>query len=430
MDVVTIHPTTYLPEEMVEGYTSMVWTERHFEPGEFQLKTSMIDETAAKIPEGSFISLRDSAEIMQVETQSTQINDEGVAELTVKGRSFVSCFEQRYVAGDYGFGWDMLQDYTAQDALLVLMYNAINNPTTQDLTGSPSAHDPSDVLPNTVITKTIHDSYITSTDVNADVDPADLSTPQTWAMQSGQVGEKVLNFLTLAELGLRIIRPPTLGLYGVYVQSDGSFAPIKLNDHYLRFDVYNGRNRTTRPSDSDPLEPVIFRYDAGHVVSPNFLSSSKDYKNFAHVSSSYGDVDVYSDGTMELVGTTGGIPGHDIYQMFPLTGNQRRSMFVDAGTLDDSMLSDPELALRQIGNTALKRARRLKLMDAAVSLQTPYRYGVEYGLGDYVTMIGGPDFVQNMQVVEYIRTEDENGDLAYPSLIQKEPPQFLPTETD
>lgn len=426
MDVITLDPTTYLPEQMVEGYSSMIWTERHVDASEFQMKSSRVEEMKARLPEGSYISLRDSNEVMEVETHSEGINDAGIAELTIKGRSFVNCFERRYIAGDYGVGWEMLQEYTAQDAMLVLLFNAVNNPTVVDLTGSPNAHDPADYLPGTVITKSITVITPPGEPVNGEIDLSDLQTTKVWALQSGQVYPKVLDLLSLSELGLRMIRPPTHALYGVYVQADGTFAPIKMSDGSLRFDVYNGRNRTITPSEVDPLEPVIFRYDAGHVVAPNFLSSIKDYMNFAHVSSSFGDVDVWVDGPVELVGTTGST---DIWQMQPLEGRERRSLFVDAGNLDDSMLSDPNAALRQIGYSALKQAKRLKMMEAAVSLDTPYSYGVHYGLGDYVTMVGGPGFIQNMQVIEYVRTEDETGETGYPTLIQKEPPSPI-TPTD
>ena len=111
MEVLRLNPTTYLPDSLVEGYTSMIWTERYLENGEFEMKTPKVSETKALIPENSMLSLLDTQEVMFVETHSIGRDSNGISELTVKGRTFETFLQKLY-----------LQDNSKEAKLLFLEF--------------------------------------------------------------------------------------------------------------------------------------------------------------------------------------------------------------------------------------------------------------------------------------------------------------------
>lgn len=173
----------------------------------------------------------------------------------------------------------------------------------------------------------------------------------------------------------------------------------------IRLDVYNGLDRTRFQSDR---EPVIFHYDSGHVNSPKYLFSIKDFYNLALVTSSLGVTEVWP-----VTGTTP--------PSTPPTGLDRRVLHVDGGTQGDALLADFTQSVIQKGMVELAKHNRMILFDGAISSVSPYIYGVHYFLGDEVTLLAQYDFEAEMTVAEYVRTEDHEGDRGFPTLILSSP---------
>lgn len=391
MDVLRLDPVTYLPDALVEGYSSMIWTERYEDSGEFEMSTPLVSDIKIMLPEGSLITLRDSQEVMFVETHSIEIDSDGIPELKVKGRTFETFLENRDLIGTYKKPWQALLQYTTAEMLTLLLWDSLVNATGEDTTRVDQIRDILTAIPDIVITDS-------STFVE---------TPKIWWLEEGEVYKTFLDFLKLGGLGVRNIRP--MNTTANVVSFDTTRTPTRgtlqkvttPNISQLRLDVYNGLDRT---HDQTVNVPVIFHYGSGHIESPQYLFSIKDLKNMATISASFGTVDIWPD-----TGIVPPVPNP--------SGLDRRILYIDGGDEGDQVHEDFLASIVQKGMIELKKHNRSVLFDGAISPLSPYKYGTEYFLGDKVTLSAEYGFEASMLVAEYVRTEDQAGDRGYPTLV-------------
>lgn len=390
MDVLRLNTSTFIPDTLVEGYNSMIWTERYLGNGEFELKTTKVSETKALIPEGQLITLRDTKEVMIVESHSITRSDENNSELTVKGRSFETCTEHRAIVSLlYNKPWTTIKKYKTSEVSAMLLWNAIVNPTIEDITTQTISRFAEDAIPQVVIT-----------DSSNFVD-----TVKDWTLKSGYVYPQVLDFLILGKFGIRNIRPSNtsgnvITFDATQTTTRGNLQKVLTsNIPQLRVDVYDGYDRTRQQT---VLIPIIFYYNAGHIISPQYLFSDKDYKNtgllsYPNVNGSYGRIWV--------------LPNP------PASGLNRKTLYEDAGDRGDQV--DPAYTdgLFQKIRVELGKHKKTVMFDGAISPISPYKYNVDYFLGDKVTLMAEYGVDLAMFVSEYIRTEDSTGDRGYPTLI-------------
>lgn len=400
MDVVRLNSVTYYPDTLVEGYNSMIWTERNRENGDFEMKTPKVLETKALLPVGSMISLIDSKEVMFVETHSIGRDSDGYPELTVTGRTFDTFLVNRGLhALVYGTPWQVYRSYTPSEFLSLMVWNHAINSTGEDPTRAATTNSAYEAIPQLVVTDST-----TRTD-----------TSKVWWLESGEVYSAIRDLLTLSSLGIRTIRPP--GTSGNVMTFDvsrtvsrGTVSKVLTsNISQLRLDIYHGLDRTRYQS---TLEPVIFHYESGHIDSPAYLFSNKEYKNFARVNGGFKTVgtevpqtltvDVWPDVTPAPDTTVGGLV--------------RRPLFVDGGNADQMTTPDFTAAMTQKGRLELKKYNQTAIFDGAISPLSPYKYNTHYFLGDTVSLIAEYGFEASMIVSEYVRTEDQAGDRGYPGL--------------
>lgn len=386
MEVLRLNPTTYMPDAIIEGYNSMIWTERYQDPGDFELKTPLVTQTWNLLPELSFISLRDSKEVMFVEDHSIGRDSEGWPELTITGRTLDAYFENREVLGDYQKKHKMAQIYSLAEAALVVIWNSFINDTGQDVMHADARGlSVYGVLPGVVVSdSTTLVSFIR----------------RRWTHKDS-ASEPIFRFIRRGRLGVRMIRPNSLNANIVTVSSTlGNKGIITrnlvANTSLLRFDLFNGVDRSREQSIN---EPVIFHFDSGHIDDPKYLFSIKNEKNRIRVTSSVGDQLFYRDGIIN-------------------TGFDRRHLIHDVGTPGtDESVTEFQADFDSFAEEALDEHDRVNLIDGEISLQAPYKYGTHYSLGDKVTLLAEYDIEQTMMVGEYVRTEDIAGDRGYPGLV-------------
>lgn len=391
MDVVRLD-SSYLPDGLVEGYRSMIWSERYFSNGDFEMVTPKIEATRSILPEGSFISLLDTREVMRVETHSIKVSKEGIPELSLTGRTAETVLEGRAaLAGVYREPWSAMKNYTTAEILAYYLWTYLVENAGQDPSRVGGTHNAIDAIANLRVTDS-------STLVEA---------VKEWSLQEGEVFTMLKDILALGQLGIRGIRPPgTTGNVITFDTSGGStrgdVSRTSTPDiSGLRLDVYNGLDRTRFQSDR---ESVIFHYDAGHIVEPSYLFSIQNWKTSALVGSSIGNLEVWPE-----TGTTP--PGT------PPTGLDRRVLYVDGGTQGDTDLAIFTASVIQKGMVELAKHIRSILFDGAISPDSPYIYGSHYTLGDKVSLMAQYGFEGEMTVAEYVRTQDIDGDRGYPTLI-------------
>lgn len=389
MDVVLLETESYYPTDLVERYRSMIWTERFNGSGDFQLTTSDKDYTRQLIPEGSLIGLMDSLQVMQV--QNHDLDAEG--NLVVRGESVDSFFKHRALPAGYGILPENAPYYT-QGVLppymvaLMLMWNSVVDNTPILLDVNP-AHTPvngssKDLLPH------IH--------VWTDLDPFDTFLGERiYGFSPSNVHTEVWKILNEVQLGLKTIRPQRDILNGpryTFSSGGGFVGSATATDEHLRFEVYKGLDRTI--GNDDALAPITFSYAAGHFVDPANLWAIKN--NIAYVLSNVG-------GGQQVAPAGGTEP----------EGWERRVQMVDSGITDATYASE---------NAYWKGVQELleqgpsHLFEAQVAQTNPYIYGTDYGLGDLIQIVGDTGEQDVMRVTEYIRTQDQEGERGFPTLVR------------
>jgi hypothetical protein len=85
----------YQPDTIVEGYSSLIWTERYLPAGDFTLVSSQVDNMRKKLALGSLITLADTREVMIVEQHEIKKDNSGQTNITVTGRTLETFYENR-----------------------------------------------------------------------------------------------------------------------------------------------------------------------------------------------------------------------------------------------------------------------------------------------------------------------------------------------
>jgi len=381
MDLLQVSKKNYEVGSLVEGWKSLIWTERYQPAGDFQLVTQDVSTTMKLLPERSLCTLRDSNEVMIVEQHSISVDDDGVPELTVTGRTIDSFLECRvWHNAPYGKKTTMAKKYSIRQAAEVWIWNAIANGSGNDRIKTSSTYSSANKLPNVIITDS--------------VPPSSDGANQARKVQNGDVYSQLLTFLSSGRLGIRIIRPNDTKGRKVTVAGDGTFSTDTISGITdLRFDIYKSR---------DLSDEIVFSWKAGHLENPNYLLSSTALKTGAYVdgdarSHYYTDPDVISGSN---------------------SGWNRRDTYVDGGSKDDGVTADDfEESLEDQGLRAVrKEGRHVSAIDAEISPFIDFKYNRHYRLGDRVTVQGAYGVNDKKYVTEFIRTHDENGEVGYPTL--------------
>ena len=389
MDLLTLDFDSLQPTDIFERYTSLIWTERFGTYGEFQLTSSQVEDTISALPLGSFITLRDTHEVMVVETHSVEPNQaDGTPEIKISGRSLDSFFENRVlIPKTYGESWNLLQSYTPQQMLALLMWNAICNDTGQDPTKDPDDPPyPQQVDPN-----------LSHPKVAISLGPVKSQSPINWSLSADTVSKQLTTIQQAYQLGIRTIRPTVTETIYSEISFDTSIESVTrglpiieydISDNtMLRFDIYQGIDRTV---DQSIVKPVIFSVSSGHVVKPKYLKSIKNAKNQGVVISDWGTFIFPED--------------------LALDGFLRKSLLIDGENREFQQL----VAYSAL---ELQKSQVLAMADGEIGSHSPYTYGVDYFLGDTITFAGSYESDTAMFVNEIVRTSDINGETISPGIM-------------
>lgn len=400
MDLVTVNRKDYSLGRLVElnwQTDSLIWTERFQPLGDFQLISQNVSDVRRLLPERSMCTLRDTNEVMWVDSHSITPNSDGVNEITVKGRTLEWILMRRiWHNAPYGKATNMAKKYSVRQAVETWVWNAICNGTGNDRIKTSADFSALNQLPNVCVTDSI---------------PPDSDGPsKARKVVNGYVYDQMQTFLSSGNLGIRIIRPNGTKGRKVHIDADGTFNTDSVSDiEDLRFDFYKGRDVSGR---------VVFSWKAGHLDNPTYFHSSESLMTGAFVDGDprehyYTDPDV-------VAGTNAGWNRLDGYAdggtKESLTQGEHESDadFADrkAASADDFEESLEDLGLR----TVRKDGAHINSVDAQISPNINLKYGKDYHLGDRVLVQGQYGTSEKKWVTEIIRTQDANGEQKYPTL--------------
>lgn len=368
MDILVLNSNFY-PVDIIDAYTSFIWTERYQAAGDFLLSLPWTYETVLRIPVGSFISIAESKEVMLVETH--EVNN-GI--LKVTGSSLVFFLKQRMLRNSIADGvkaWD-IQGAPSGIANWVVI-QMCTSAGVMNSTTALVASGPIEIFPNLTVLPEVPGPFVT------------VSIPY------GNVYDGVKSVCDAYDVGFRMY--PT---------------SITESSYSLIFETYNGRDLTS----GQTLYPlVVFEPDLDSLTNIKELRSIAGYKNVAYA---------WAPGV-----TTGGLNIYGVAYAttaaITATGFDRRTLQVlvdDYDTDDYTAMGAPAFsnALKARAIDALANNNYVKLLDGEVVPQNVYAYGTDYRLGDIVELRGLTDTSQQARITEYIRSEDVTGKRSYPTL--------------
>lgn len=118
------------------------------------------------------------------------------------------------------------------------------------------------------------------------------------------------------------------------------------------------------------------------------------------------------------------------------TGLTRREIFVDAGSIsqktgerdpdtDEEILypdEEYEKMLQQEGIDELTEHTATDTFDGEISYNSTFQYGVDYIIGDIVSVVSPYSSNRKARITEFIRSSDATGDKDYPTfeILEKE----------
>jgi hypothetical protein len=379
---------TFLAKDPVDQFVSAIWNERYSAAGDVQLVVAATGENLNLLADGTFLALRGSKEVMQIQTQSIE---KGL--MTVVGTSLTEFLNQRVA-------WFKNPAYPTSSQDKIVDYT--------DETRTPGAF-----LANVVDKMTITTANIPSAS-GSDYTQTNLNWPfeviphlSLGPVDNTGVAKRItLPIGPLYDGISKIATDEGVGI-SLYLESAN---PV--TGYSLKFSTYRGVDHSTGGAG----ELVRLVPDMDSIQDLKELRSIKTFKNVVYV---------YYQGVLSkhlldptapepegfdrrvLVTDAAGEPvGHKTTSYYGGFGYGQ--VVVDA--------SDIAAFRAQNAKDALANHNYIRAIDGQSSPASDYKFGVHYGLGDVIELEGLTGLISKARVTEYIRSQDKTGEKEYPTI--------------
>jgi hypothetical protein len=386
--------STFLAQDPVDQFVSAIWTERYSVAGDLQLVVPATGENLEKLADGTFMALRGSREVMQIETQSIE---KGL--MTIVGVTLDGFLDQRVA-------WFKNKDYPATSPDKIVDYI--------DDTRTPGAF-----IADVVDKMTIHTADIPSSLPASDYRKTQLNWPfeviphlSLGAVDATGVAKRIT--LPIGPLYSGIAKIATDEGVGIslYLESADPVA-----GYSLKFTTYRGVDHST--GGAGELVRLVPELDS--ISDLKEIRSIATYKNVAYVYYQ-GELSKHLlfpgepepegfDRRVLMVDPVGEPVGHTVQ---PIYGYGPRGGF---GGSTIVVGPDDILAFRdQAAKDALANNNYIQAIDGQSSPASDYKFGEHYGLGDVIELEGLTGLISKARVTEYIRSQDKTGIKEYPTI--------------
>lgn len=384
MDLYTL-TDTFLAKESIDEFVSAIWTERYSASGDFQLVLAATERNIEILKEGTYLALRGSNEVMEVQTQQIEDNL-----LTLNGQTLVEFLNQRFL-------WSPNPESSA-------VYERIRDYV--DTTRKPGEF----------ISHIVDKWAINPVAFAGGWAPANL----TW-------GNEEIQFLTLGDIDTSGTVQRLTGTVGPLYDAVAALAEqygvgISLylesadpdTGYSLKFKTYKGVDRTSDQS-VVPLVRLVPGID--DISDIKEIRSNAKFKNVVYV---------YYQGI---------ITEHLLDPEAPAPESlERRVLIVDAegaptatgkyvtdwrwGNYGQVYVTPEDIAAfrEQNARDAFANHNYIRTIDGQTSPITEYKYGTHYGLGDLIELEGLTGAISKARITEYIRSQDKTGERSYPTI--------------
>lgn len=410
MDLYTLN-SAFQPDEVVDNYESLIWTERYGTAGDFQIQSSNITELMKALPLESYVTLRESTVPMVVEVYTIEKKKDGPM-LTVTGRSFEACaLERRASVRDAPpaarTAWLLnaaKESDAAYEAMRIVLGDVARYQGGVEVLSSVSPVVAEDAIPEIDLTlpadyravewsstttyrqgDVVHYSgtlYVASS-LAGNLNKIPSTEPTFWSVfSSGSVSTGTSN---MYEIQAGVLYNTVLDLIATNHHGIKSVRPLDESDEKIDVEIYNGADLTNL---------VVFDARFDQFDNGKYLLSAQGSTNVGYV---YG-----SGGSDKVLKTSGPEP----------TGMARRVLLMDLSSDGTTNTSDVR---KTRGLIELYKNNATALFDGEVAEQVAAGYNNSYFLGDILKLRGEYGLSQNVRVAEFIRSSDAQGIKAYPT---------------
>lgn len=365
----------FLKQDIIDGFSSIIWTERYYGDSEVELVVPATPEMIRKLPEGIFLGLNDSDEIMILET--IELEDK---KLKAKGISLLSWLNNRFVrtSSAHGDKYWHISDMPPGEVLWTIVYNMV-------VEGSP---------------------YLDGTIDTGVTDPELLVIPGLGLNNYDDTGDNITVGVPYGPLYTALQEIATtynIGMQIILEDADES-------SYSLGFRSYRGLNRTT-----EQTENSVVRF------SPH-MDSFTDIKELKSIAALKTLVYSFAPGLNPAEGEPDlrGDPGVSSLTGPEYTGFDLRALQIFADDITTDMVGGDPDNLQSILNSrayeALVANGVIQAVDGEIVPESQFKYGEHYNLGDVIEVQGLTGVVQTARITEYIRSQDQGGERTYPTV--------------
>lgn len=360
----------FLKKDIIDGFNSMIWTERYYGDSEVQMVVPPSSEMLEKLSPGVFLGLNESDEVMIIETWEPEEN-----QLKVTGISLLSWLNNRFVrtsAAHEDRYW-----YLSGGPPGWVLWQIVYNMCVQ---GSPYLDGTINIgVPNP------EQFVIPGLDLkDYDISGDNISV----GIPFGPVYTAMKEIATTYEIGMQI-----------------TLESADDTGYFLGFRSYKGLNHSSAQTEN----PVV-RY------SPE-MDSFTNIKELQSIAALKTLVYAFAPSNPDGLATT---PGVSALTGPEYTGFDLRALLVFADDVTTDMVGGNPANLVNVLNSraddALTNNRFVRAVDGEIVPESQFQYGADYNLGDIIEVQGNSGLVQTARITEYIRSQDRGGEKAYPTV--------------
>lgn len=345
---------------LIDTYESLIWTERYFKCGDFEIYTTASTELVALFKQDYYIWRKDTDTIMIIEDVRITSDVEDGDRLIVSGRSLESLLDRRII-------WKQTTlEGNLQDGIRKLLNENIISP-----------EDSARKIENFIF-EASEDPTITSLKVEAQYTGDNLYDAIQKLCESNNIGFKIslVNHITKFSF-----------VFSLYAGLDRSYA-----------------------QNANPY--VVFSPKFDNIINSNYLESRKTLKTVALVAGE-GEGDARKTVTVE--GESG--PGKGVNRRELFVDARSISSKVDGKTLSTSQYN---AQLSQKGKEDLTKNSITKSFEGEVETTQLFKYGEDFSKGDIVQIMNEYGVESRSRVIEIVLSDDVDGLTIYPTFTTVE----------
>jgi Siphovirus ReqiPepy6 Gp37-like protein len=365
----------FIKQQIIDGFDSIIWTERYYGDSEVELVVPATPEMFTKLPLGTFLGLDKSDEIMILESFTI---DKGKYKLT--GISLLPWLDNRFVrtsAKHDDEHWYLDCESVGWGLWAIVYYMCV--------TGSP---------------------YLNGTTPTGIPNPQTLAIPGLGLRDYDKSGSPVKLAVPYGPVYKALREIATTYKYGMQITLDA----VSDTSYSLGFRDYKGIDRTSAQSDN----PVV-------RFSPQ-MDSFTDIKDLQSIAALKTIVYTFVPGLKPEEGQPDlrTSPGISALSGPQYTGFDLRALQEFEGDISTDQVGGNQQTLIDILNSRaldkLTNNQFVKSVDGEIVPDSQFQYGVHYNLGDVIEVEGNTGVVQTARITEYIRSQDQAGEKAYPTV--------------